>query len=106
MSPPIPLSAGLTPVSFACPDDFTPALVNSVYLCKTAEYGFSVGDWVPVQEGDNNTSSSGFSATFDRRNVTLAPQAFSAGQYTHRLDSSSFSRLTDQHWSWFYVFVG
>ena len=106
MSPPIPFKAGLSPISFACPDDFSPALVNSVYLCKTAEYGYGVGDWVPAQEGDNNATGGGFSATFDGRNVILAPQTFDVQQYTHRLDGTAFAKLTDEYWSWFFVFVG
>jgi hypothetical protein len=106
MSPPVPHSNGLVPVSFACPEGFNPVLANSYYLCKTAEYGYSVGDWVPAQEGNNNGNNGGFSAVFDGRNAVLAPQTFNNTQYIHRLDSVAYALMTPANWSWFFVFVG
>jgi hypothetical protein len=104
MSAPIPMSAGLGPVHFAMPDDFSPALVNAMYLCKTPELGFSTGDWVPVSEGDNNGSQAGYAATFNRRTVTLSP--CTSGMAIHSLIDGSNAAMNINAWSWFFVFVG
>jgi hypothetical protein len=103
MSPPIPHSAGLVPVRFSMPDDFSPALVNAVQICKTAENGFGGGDWVQASEGDSNATAAGYSATFSRRTVTLTPMSVQA---THSLSTGANVALTPANWSWAFVFVG
>jgi len=105
-SPEMPFGAGLKPISFACPESFSPALVNALYVCKNAEFGYSVGDWVPVHVDDNNGNGGGFAAVFSNRTVTLAPQAFNAQQYAHSLVDGTFNPLTAANWSWCFVFVG
>jgi hypothetical protein len=106
MSPPSPFSQdGVR--AFACPEIFSPVLVNSYYLCKTAEYGFGTGDWVIAQEGNNNSQIGGFAATFDGRSVVLAPYGGAAVvQYIHRLDTGAYARMTEANWSWFFLFLG
>jgi hypothetical protein len=106
MSPPSPFSQDGAR-AFACPENFSPALVNSYYLCKTPEYGFGAGDWVVAQEGNNNSQTGGFVATFDGRNAVLTPHGGAAiTQYIHRLDTGAYARMTEANWSWFFLFVG